>query len=214
MTSTRVFCLGFHKTGTTSVGLALKSLGYKVTGPNWTNESDPEKILELAIKSASTNNAFQDDPWPLLYREMDEHFPGSKFILTIRNEQKWIESVVKHFRADSTRMREWIYGPGRGYPLGNEEIYVDRYRQHISSVIKYFERRPEDLLILNVDEGLDWPPLCAHLGLAIPANEFPIANASYNRNSLGAKTKRYIYWTLRRRGIISWGESPRDIFRR
>ena len=30
----KIFCIGFHKTGTKSLGLALGILGYKVTGPN------------------------------------------------------------------------------------------------------------------------------------------------------------------------------------
>ena len=29
----KVFCIGFHKTGTSSLGAALKILGYKVCGP-------------------------------------------------------------------------------------------------------------------------------------------------------------------------------------
>ena len=40
---TKVFCIGFHKTGTTSMAVALKQLGYKVTGPNGVNDPDIEK---------------------------------------------------------------------------------------------------------------------------------------------------------------------------
>ena len=32
MKPTKVFCLGFQKTGTSSLGLALEKLGYKVAG--------------------------------------------------------------------------------------------------------------------------------------------------------------------------------------
>jgi UDP-N-acetylmuramate-alanine ligase len=37
---TKVFCIGFHKTGTTSLAVALKTLGYRVTGPNGVHDPD------------------------------------------------------------------------------------------------------------------------------------------------------------------------------
>ena len=37
---TKVFCIGFHKTGTTSLETALTKLGYKVTGCFGTKDPD------------------------------------------------------------------------------------------------------------------------------------------------------------------------------
>ena len=36
----KVFCIGFHKTGTTSLELALIKLGYRVTGSFGTKDPD------------------------------------------------------------------------------------------------------------------------------------------------------------------------------
>ena len=45
----KVFCIGFHKTGTTSLERALEMLGYRVTGPNNTKDPDiAEKVYDLA----------------------------------------------------------------------------------------------------------------------------------------------------------------------
>ena len=107
----KVFCIGFHKTGTTSLEMALKQLGYRVTGCFGTK--DPEiasKVHELAYARAEKFDAFEDNPWPVLYRELDERFPGSKFILTRRPAESWIRSQVKDFASTETPMRRLLQG--------------------------------------------------------------------------------------------------------
>jgi hypothetical protein len=81
----KVFCIGFHKTGTTSLNVALQTLGYQVTGPNGYNDPKIQKrVLALAHSLVKKYDAFQDNPWPIIYKEMDHAYPGSKFILTVR----------------------------------------------------------------------------------------------------------------------------------
>jgi hypothetical protein len=109
----KVFCIGFPKTGTSSMGVALKKLGYKVTGPNGVNDPDIcEHALSMALELAEQYDAFQDDPWPQLYREMDEHYPRSKFILTLRDPNSWIASQIRHFGVKDVPLRRWVYGVG------------------------------------------------------------------------------------------------------
>src|SRR5438309_7687244 len=111
---TKVFGIGFHKTGTTSLAKALSYLGYRVTGPNGVNNPDiTREVYNMAFDLAKRFDAFQDNPWPILYKELDERFPGSKFVLTVRSTSDWIKSVVNHFAEEETPMREWIYGVGR-----------------------------------------------------------------------------------------------------
>ena len=92
----KIFGIGFHKTGTTSLGEALKVLGYNVTGPNWINQGNIGRTHLARCRALSHDfDAFQDNPWPLVYREMDAMWPDAKFILTMRDSQKWIESQTK-----------------------------------------------------------------------------------------------------------------------
>jgi len=158
----KVFCIGFHKTGTNSLDEALTLLGYRVTGPNGTKDPNVEEY-----------DAFQDNPWPIIYQELDQHYPNSKFILTIRPTDRWIDSVVRHFGANSTPMREWIYGVGS--PLGNEDAYIRRYENHNQEVTEYFQGR-DDLLVLELTQGEGWEKLCPFLGKEIPMVEFPHKN--------------------------------------
>ncbi|MBI1733490.1 MAG: hypothetical protein HYR49_12095 [Gammaproteobacteria bacterium] len=180
----KVFGIGFHKTGTKSLGVALQRLGYRVTGSNAVHDPDiAARALDLACELAGQFDAFQDNPWPLLYREMDARYPGSRFILTTRPTGKWIRSVVHYFADRHTPMREWIYGAGRGCPIGNEDVYIARYERHNREVREYFTNRPADLLEMAITEGEGWEKLCPFLGHAIPPEPFPHANRGEDRES-------------------------------
>jgi hypothetical protein len=178
----KVFCIGFHKTGTSSMNQALSRLGYRVHGPMDSGDCPSrEVLLERAIKLAHRYDAFEDNPWPIFFRELHQEFPNSKFILTVRDSRGWLTSVLKHFGHRSTPMRELIYG--KGSPVGNEDIYLQRYRAHNSAVIQHFQDSPEHLLVLDVSASEPWRRLCDFLGQPIPLVSFPHANAATNRTT-------------------------------
>jgi len=178
----KVFCIGFHKTGTTSIGEALELLGFRVTGPNGSRDRDIANTVHLLAESLVVEyDAFQDNPWPILYREMDEKCPGSKFILTLRDPESWIRSQVKQFGTKETPMRRWIYGVGG--PKGNEEIFLERFNRHNREVREYFADRPEDLLVMDLAAGDGWEKLCPFLGKDVPRIPFPHANKATDREA-------------------------------
>ena len=94
----KVFCIGFQKTGTKTLHKALETLVYKVCGCRHVlidplKRDDWQPVLEMVEE----NDAFEDNPWPLLYKRLDQEFPNSRFILTIRDNDKWLRSVVNYF---------------------------------------------------------------------------------------------------------------------
>ena len=179
----KVFCIGFHKTGTTSLELALKKLGYRVTGSFGTKDPDiASKVHVMAYAMVDQFDAFEDNPWPVLYQELDRRYPGSKFILTRRPAEAWIQSQLRDFASTETPMRRWIYGEDAGCPAGNEDTYIARYERHNHEVLGYFGDRTEDLLIFDLPKGDGWNKLCPFLGCEIPDEPFPHANkASWSR---------------------------------
>jgi hypothetical protein len=186
--SPKVFCIGFHKTGTTSMAAALRILGYRVKGSF--GARDPriaETAVRRATRLAARYDAFQDNPWPLVFREMDERFPGSKFILTVRDPDSWIASQLDHFGPRDNAMRRWIYGAGT--PRGNEEAYVARMLRHEAEVREHFAGRPGDLLVLNLADGEGWEPLCRFLGKEIPDVPFPRRNDAASRRRRWRESK-------------------------
>lgn len=186
----KIFCIGFHKTATSSLGHALKILGYSVKGySNVDNENIAEEISRIVDKWVPKFDAFQDNPWPLAYRELDRKFPGNKFILTIRDTDKWLNSAVRHFGKKETAMRRWIYGPEYGCPEGNEEIYGERFDRHSREVKEYFKDRPDDLLIMDITKGDGWEKLCPFLGKNVPKEPFPCSNSAATRESRAPKNR-------------------------
>jgi hypothetical protein len=185
----KVFCIGFHKTGTTTLEVALRKLGYRVTGSFGTKDPGiAGKARDEAFRIAEAFDAFEDNPWPILYRELDERFPGSRFILTRRPSEAWIRSQVKDFATAETPMRRWIYGEAAGCPVGNEAVYVARYERHNREVLDYFRDRPGDLLVIDFPADAGWEKLCAFLGREVPNEPFPHANKA----SLSRRIKNWI----------------------
>lgn len=191
----KIFCIGFHKTGTTSLAFALRILGFRVTGPNGVNDPDiANNVYSMAESLVSEYDAFQDNPWPIIYKEMDQKYPNCKFILTIRSSESWIRSSVRHFGHRETPMRKWIYGVG--CPAGNEEIYLKRFNNHYKEVPDYFKHRPNDLLLLDLAKGDGWDLLCPFLETDIPKMPFPHANKASDREKkarrLSVKLKKKV----------------------
>ena len=100
----KVFCLGMHKTGTTSLLHSFLRLGIR-TCDGLAGASQAER-LDFARADNKFNylqaliaqfQAFEDVPWPLFYKELYELYPEARFILTTRDPQLWIHSCVSHF---------------------------------------------------------------------------------------------------------------------
>lgn len=179
--ATKIFCIGFHKTGTTSLAVALETLGYRVTGPNGVRDPNiATNVHQMAYDLVEKYDAFQDNPWPIIYKDLDRKYPGSKFILTLRETRSWINSQVKHFGRRETAMRKWIYGVG--CPEGNEAIYTRTFEAHNRDVLDYFRERPGDLLVLDLAKGDGWEKLSPFLGKPIPPVPFPHANKATDRD--------------------------------
>jgi hypothetical protein len=207
----KVFGLGFQKTGTSSLQKALRILDYRVHG--WFGVNGPRQprigepitkaaLLEVALQKAEGYDAFADNPWCLLYRDFDRLYPGSKFILTIRDAEAWFESVARHFDGKSSPMMEHVYGVS-GPPRLRKARFIERYVRHNEEVLAYFAGRPEDLLVVETNK-LGWGLLCQFLGKPVPAVDFPYENRAADRE----KKTRTLWKRLRRRAFS--GEARAD----
>lgn len=173
----KIFGIGFHRTGTTTLARALRILGFTCCG--WRPgllEAIKANNFAPVFQLVDQYDAFRDNPWPIIYKELDQHYPNSKFILTVRDADRWLRSVVRVFGERSTEMRQWIYG--QGCPRGHEDLYIRRYQQHNQEVLAYFQDRPGGLLVVDWEQGDGWAQLCPFLGKAIPDVPFPWLNAS------------------------------------
>lgn len=189
----KVFCIGFQKTGTTSLYAALERLGYRtaaVAGRDWTAERLAAEGARLCIETARDFDAAQDMPWPIFFRELDAAYPGSKFILTVRDPEKWFASIEGHFGANEGEMQAFVYGRDAAAPAGNKARYLETLQAHESAVRAYFASRPHDLLVMDLEAGDGWQELCAFLGEPVPAEPFPTRNKASDRRTLSYRLRR------------------------
>ncbi len=134
-------------------------------------------VFRIASELVPRFDAFQDNPWPVINKFLDDTYPESKFILTIRPAESWISSVIRYFGNEYTPMRKWIYGVGS--PIGNEKIYIERFNKHNDEVREYFRGRGEAFLEMDLFQGDGWAELCDFLGHPVPDEPFPHLNRSF-----------------------------------
>lgn len=162
----RVFGIGLSRTGTKSLTLALKALGFK----SFHYPPSPELMKYLKEYDALT-----DTPIALNFKRLDEMYPNSKFILTIRDLNSWLESCKKHFMTP-TVLRPWqieLRKEMYGTQVWNEERFKKTYFCHLEKVKEYFKNREGDLLIINIVNGDGYKKLCSFLRKPIPKKPFP-----------------------------------------
>ena len=176
----KILGVGFHKTGTTSLGSALKTLGYSWQG--WSESLSMEfhaGNIDALLKATDAREAFEDFPWPLLFKEIHARHPDTKFILTRReNMDVWFESLVRHCdRNPPTKsdFRRHLYGIE--HPREDPEHVKAVHQKHIEDVRQYAQRYSVPLLEVCFTPGKDsWIPICDFLGKPIPNKPFPVSN--------------------------------------
>lgn len=184
---TRIFGIGMHKTATTSLHQALTILGFD--SAHWKSAKWAKAIWNQMRNDGRSpvlekHYALCDLPIPLLYRELDKAYPGSKFILTVRDPNKWLHSVKNHWNPELNRFRgQWdkdgfthkIHGALYGRQDFHADTFSERYRRHNAEVREYFQDRSGDLLVMDMDRDAEWYKLCGFLRQPVPGKAYPRA---------------------------------------
>lgn len=163
----KIFGIGLERTGTTSLAAAMRRLGFTTHHfPRTTNEID----------EADFSN---DITVACRYRDLDVLYPGSKFILTLREEEAWLDSCARWYGSlaenhvlDFTAMAAatQLYGS----EFFDPELWRIGSKYHELAVRGYFADRPGDLLIIDICAGQGWEQLLPFLGAAL--GPFPWEN--------------------------------------
>jgi hypothetical protein len=116
------------------------------------------------------------------YPQFDEEYPDSKFILTVRDIDAWLESTKRHFRGVEREDRvvgdilyseaHWMRAAVYGTLKWDRSVFRQRYYTHHTAVMNYFKGR-DNLLVMDICAGDGWEKLCPFLGLDIPNRRFP-----------------------------------------
>lgn len=191
---------GFGRTGTSSLQEALEILGY---GPCYHMREvfkDPEGPAKWDRVGRGEGTPDWDDiffgykatvdlPGATYYKELLEHYPDAKVILTVREEESWAKSVMETIGPAPPLWRFLYRITGTSNPLlnrmalntvwkpfcgglrqaRNRESLIAAFREHNEKVKATVP--PDKLLVLNVKDG--WSELCQFLGEPIPSVPFP-----------------------------------------
>ena len=196
MKKTKVFCIGFQKTGTSSMRDALRKLGYRVAGVYGRDQSLDQlraSYVEEGLALAREHDAVEDMPWPLIFRQLDAAFPRSKFILTLRHTGAWYKSIASHFGSTPDPIHQLTYGDHAPAPVGNEERYCEVYNAHNAAVRQHFADRPGDLLVMELAKGDGWEKLGSFLDVPVPEGPFVRTNTAEQRNSLAQRIRKKLF---------------------
>jgi Sulfotransferase domain len=176
-TDRKIFCIGAAKTGTTSLAAFFEGLGFAVgdqsAGELLVHEWARRNFIPI-IAFARTAQVFQDIPFslPFTFQALDQAFPGSKFIMSVRRDaEEWYGSLTRfatqlinkgrlptaddlkefpyHHKGWAFESAKLIYDVSED-DLFNRARFMKAYESHIDSVTEYFRHRPESLLRINV----------------------------------------------------------------
>jgi hypothetical protein len=206
-----VIGVGMGRTGTNSLKLALEELGF---GPCYhmkevMDRSDRLKTWRRILDGGPANwdevyRGFRSTvDWPGAYywQELADAYPKAKIILTVRDPERWADSMYKTMfqwpLRRRNRFQRWGYAflsvvnppavaearmldrvwnrifQGRDFThLGDREFAVNAFLEHNAEVEAYITA--DRLLVYQVSEG--WEPLCEFLGVPVPDKPFPRVN--------------------------------------
>lgn len=183
---------GVGRTGTHSLKLALEQLtggrchhmvemfGNEAQIAGWSAAMRGEPTDWVAL--LADYRAIVDFPGALFWREMAAAFPDAVVLLSVRPAADWYRSA-----------RDTIFN---GLAIDGLDPWLDTVRQAMAdrfsdrfddeaAMIEAFERHnaavraeiaPERLVEWTPSDG--WGPLCAALGVAVPAEPFPLTNTT------------------------------------
>jgi hypothetical protein len=195
----KIIGAGFGRTGTLSIKHALEALGFN---PCY----HMSELFDKPGVDAQWDAIVRGEPadwytvfkgyqatvdWPActFYKELIQAYPDAKVLLTVRDPEKWYESVIntiyqvshqnpEHARSVHGRMVNTLIWQGTfDDRIEDKDYAIAVFLRHIEEVKQYVAA--EKLLIYNVKEG--WEPLCAFTGVEVPAGKpFPHDNDRAN----------------------------------
>ena len=189
-----VIGVGWGRTATNSLKLALERLDYGVCHHMWEVANDQERLVPL------WNAALDGKPdWPAIFegnrsavdwpvagfwRELLQVYPDAKIILTTRSPDSWCASISETIlkviddpeqlpepARPVCRMAKRAVETSIGQDWSSASL-IERFKDHEAQVKSTVP--PERLLVFDPSEG--WAPLCDFLGVSVPAEPFPRSN--------------------------------------
>jgi hypothetical protein len=182
---------GLGRTGTKSLKSALEMLGVgpchhmlevmmnPQSVPLWVDAGEGRPDWDSIFKDYQSA---VDYPTCAFWRELTEHYPNAKVLHSTRDPDAWFESTQATIFAPGSLVEAEGHPMSRFFQLVLRDLQghlhdrafmIDYFKRHNEEVVRAIPK--ERLLVYDVREG--WEPLCAFLGVPVPAEPFPSENS-------------------------------------
>ena len=191
-----VISAGFGRTGTLSLKLALEELGFGPCHhmkevlengasqvPLWHSAADGHPDFNSIYKGY---RSAVDWPTAAFWRELATVYPDAKFILSSRTAESWYSSFSETILASLLAKENWP-PPAVPWLTMVSKVVIERSlggRTDKEGVMAAFHAQEaavkaeipaNRLLVHTAKDG--WGPLCAFLGVPVPATPYPRTNS-------------------------------------
>lgn len=201
MKKPKIFAVGMNKAGTSSLHEIFVDNGYlSYHGIRW--RSGRNKMLLNGF------DGFSDGP-PVDFKALDHGFPGSRFILNVREFDAWVLSRLKHITRDKKKRVGEIFPHDWDTTEEAIGIWLQERDRHHAELMTYFKDRPDDLLIVNFIRDPDAARKVARfLGKPEPDSK-PWANPASGRG--GAPEHQIMLDAVLQRNGLDARDARRDL---
>lgn len=165
----RVFVIGFNKCGTTSLHSLFKRAGHrcahfkfkKADGSNvnlaetiFANREAGRPLLSgleraRVFSDMELNGAKRRLEAYTLFREFDEQYPGSRFILNLRDKDRWLRSRLNQGNGGYAQKQMATKGAATQEEL--LAIWSREWDAHLADARAYFADKPGQLVEFNIE---------------------------------------------------------------
>lgn len=191
----QVIGVGFGRTGTNSLKLALEMLGFarchhmvEVIENPW---QAPLFLAAARGEAVDWDTLYEGYlsccDWPSchFWRELSAYYPDAKVILSHRNAQSWFNSMSETIlpllkngpATDADPVRQM------GYEIVFRQTFGENVddRDHVIGVYERHNQAVRDAIaadrLLEFEARDGWAPLCAFLDVPVPGQPYPNTNA-------------------------------------
>jgi hypothetical protein len=163
----KIFIIGLPRTATTSVCVAMLTLGFKTAHTAYTFEA-----LENAEVIADTP-VFCD------YPQLADKYPQANFIYLSRQAELWLPSIRQllsrmfvnlqrddgGFNPTIKRCYNQVFSPLTHENINDDDFLINCYQNHYNNAVTFFEGRKQALLVIDVKAEDSYTRMCDFLSL-------------------------------------------------